>query len=67
MFEKELNEELICPCCERHYFTEKDAYEICPVCGWEDDRLQRKDPDYAGGANSLSLNEARRKYNEEAE
>lgn len=51
-----------CPCCGRHVFTEKNAFEICPVCGWEDDRIQRGDPDYAGGANGMSLNEAKRKY-----
>lgn len=63
----EYKDELLCPCCGRHYFTEKNSYEICPVCGWEDDRFQRENPDYEGGANKMSLNEARRKYNEETE
>ena len=57
----------ICPCCGQHYFSEQGAYEICPVCGWEDDPLQRKDPDFAGGANTLSLNDARGKYHEETD
>jgi len=35
------------------------TYEICPVCGWEDDPVQFRDPDRAGGANEMSLNEAR--------
>lgn len=52
-------ERRICPCCESFYFREKNAYEICPACGWEDDRVQRMDPDFEGGANELSLNEAR--------
>ena len=56
----------LCPCCGQHTFDEKGAYEICPVCGWEDDPVQRREPDFEGGANSLSLNEARRKYNEKA-
>ena len=56
----------ICPCCGKYHFEEKGAYEICPVCGWEDDPLQRREPDLAGGANTLSLNDARRKYAEEA-
>ena len=47
-----------CPVCGRHIFEEMDAYEICPVCGWEDDPSQRRDPDLAGGANKMSLNEA---------
>ena len=37
-------------------------YEICEVCGWEDDPVQRKDKDFAGGANELSLNEARKQW-----
>lgn len=51
-----------CPCCKRHYFSEKNAYEICPVCGWEDDKIQRRDPEFAGGANAVSLNEARKRF-----
>lgn len=53
---------LRCPVCRQHIFEEKGGYEICPVCGWEDDPLQRKTPDMAGGANKMSLNEAREKY-----
>lgn len=50
-----------CACCGAA-ITEK--YEICDVCGWEDDPVQTKDPDFAGGANKDSLNEYRRKYME---
>lgn len=52
----------VCPVCGKHRFTELGKYEICPVCGWEDDPIQVKDPDFAGGANSESLNEYRKKY-----
>ncbi len=55
-------EELRCPCCGQHFFSEKNAFEICPVCGWEDDRVQREDPDFAGGANKMSLNEAKKAF-----
>jgi hypothetical protein len=41
---------------------EKGAYEVCEVCGWEDDPVQAADPDYAGGANKESLNEARKRW-----
>ena len=51
-----------CPVCGRYYFTEPHSYEICPVCGWEDDPSQKRYPDMEGGANAESLNEARRKY-----
>ncbi|MGN0482273.1 MAG: CPCC family cysteine-rich protein [Lachnospiraceae bacterium] len=52
-----------CPCCGYFTFTEKQgSYDICPVCYWEDDAIQRENPDYAGGANHLSLNECRSNY-----
>lgn len=53
---------LICPCCGQHKFEEADFYEICPVCGWEDDGIQRDDPDYTGGANEMSLNQAKKAW-----
>ncbi len=52
-----------CPVCGKYVFAE--AHDICPVCGWENDRVQLEDPDFAGGANKISLNEARRKYEDE--
>ena len=52
----------ICPVCGKYTFIEDDNFEICPVCGWEDDGLQREDPDYDGGANHLSLNQYREQY-----
>lgn len=53
-----------CPCCKDYVFEEYGKYEICPVCGWEDDPVQRKDPEFAGGANELSLKDYRDKYME---
>lgn len=53
-----------CPCCgflsrsEENYGT----YEICEICYWEDDPLQAKNPDFAGGANIPSLKEARKNF-----
>jgi Cysteine-rich CPCC len=38
------------------------SYEICPVCFWEDDPVQNEDHSYSGGANHVSLDEARRNY-----
>ena len=34
------------------------SYEICSICGWEDDEVQQRWPSYRGGANSESLCEA---------
>ena len=48
-----------CPCCGSRGLAEAGAYEICAVCGWEDDPVQSAQPDRAGGANRASLDEAR--------
>ncbi len=55
-------EKLLCPCCKSFQLDEVGGYEICPVCNWEDDPVQRKDPDFAGGANKVSLNQARKDF-----
>jgi hypothetical protein len=56
-----------CPCCR--FFTLDDAppgtFDICEICGWEDDNLQFADPDFRGGANALSLNEHRAAFEAE--
>lgn len=50
---------LPCPCCGSLSIGEPDQYEICSVCGWEDDPSQSADPSYSGGANAESLQTAR--------
>ena len=34
------------------------TFEICDICGWEDDNVQLQDPQYRGGANKKSLIES---------
>lgn len=53
-----------CPCCGYFTLTEPPigSYEICPVCFWEDDPVQNADPEFSGGANNPSLNEARQNF-----
>ena len=53
-----------CPCCGYYTFLEADRgmFDICPVCFWEDDIEQEKDPNWAGGANQVSLIEARKNF-----
>lgn len=53
-----------CPCCGKLTFEENPpgTYEICSNCNWEDDPIQFNNPDYSGGANEDSLNEAKKKY-----
>ena len=41
---------------------EPGGYEICRVCGWEDDPVQANNPAFEGGANKLSLRAARASY-----
>jgi hypothetical protein len=40
------------------------TYNICNVCFWEDDGVQFHDIDYEGGANKVSLNQARQNFRE---
>ncbi|WP_093198421.1 CPCC family cysteine-rich protein [Variovorax sp. YR750] len=53
-----------CPCCSCFTLLERGAYEICPVCFWEDDGQDELDVFVArGGPNrSLSLAQARANY-----
>ncbi|NLJ72316.1 MAG: hypothetical protein GX333_04800 [Syntrophomonadaceae bacterium] len=52
-----------CPCCQKKTLTEGSGlYEICPICGWEDDPVQRADPYFSGGANEMSLKEAQKVF-----
>jgi uncharacterized Zn finger protein (UPF0148 family) len=34
-----------CPCCGERILERRGTYEICPICGWEDDGA---DEDYEG-------------------
>lgn len=56
-----------CPCCKNRTLSERPpgTYQICPICKWEDDEIQYYNPDYKGGANKVSLNEARQEYTQQ--
>ncbi|MEZ6233104.1 MAG: CPCC family cysteine-rich protein [Phycisphaerales bacterium] len=53
-----------CLCCGFLTIEQRaiDSYEFCPVCLWEADPVQAADWEYAGGANVVCLNEARRNF-----
>jgi hypothetical protein len=53
-----------CNCCGFRTLLspESGSYEVCPVCFWEDDPVQAEDLSFAGGANAISLAEARENY-----
>jgi hypothetical protein len=38
------------------------CFEICPTCFWEDDGVQLDDPNYAPGANAVSLMQAQQNF-----
>ncbi|MBP7290572.1 MAG: hypothetical protein KBB21_28355 [Nannocystaceae bacterium] len=40
------------------------TFAVCPVCYWEDDDAQFRDPNLAGGANEVSLVRARMNFRE---
>ena len=54
-----------CPCCgakgtiDEHY---EGDFGICTVCGWEDDEVQNDNPSLQGGANEMSLEEAKQAF-----
>lgn len=53
-----------CPCCKYKTLHSRGAYEICPVCLWEDDGQDEHDADEVrGGPNrNLSIRDARENF-----
>jgi len=51
-----------CPCCGNQTLEDIGEFDICNVCMWEDDPLQRDNPDDSMGANKESLNDYRIKW-----
>ena len=53
-----------CACCR--YLTrssgEPGTFEICPICYWEEDRLQEEQPTLSGGSNQVSLEKGRTNF-----
>jgi hypothetical protein len=54
----------LCPCCYFPTLTERQGFEICPLCNWEDDGQDNHNADKVlGGPNqSYSLTEARHNF-----
>lgn len=50
-----------CPVCGKHDFPYVSSGEDCPVCGWANDGVQMRHPDWLGD-NNFTLNEAREYY-----
>jgi hypothetical protein len=52
-----------CPCCGYLVFSEgPGSYEICDICGWEDDQVQLEFATNAVGANHVSLVDGQRNF-----
>jgi RNA polymerase subunit RPABC4/transcription elongation factor Spt4 len=51
-----------CPVCGKSEFAFANSHEICPVCNWQNDEGQHRDPEQGECANKMSLNEAREAY-----
>lgn len=53
-----------CECCGNYTLPEESGGTdyICPVCYWQDDYVQLNDPYFEGGANEVSLIQARENY-----
>ncbi len=54
----------LCLCCSYLTLSEEPpgTYSICPVCYWGDDESQSYNIDYTGGANAVSLRQARENF-----
>lgn len=48
-----------CPVCGKYEFEREGDFNVCRVCNWENDGFQYRHPDEDGGANRMSLNQAR--------
>jgi hypothetical protein len=53
---------LPCPVCGYHTFEIVGDWDTCVVCGWNSDPVQEAMPDDPTGANGISLNAARRNF-----
>ena len=51
-----------CPACGFEVLEDSvGSYDICPICGWEDDGVQLRFPSMRGGANGECLYEWQQK------
>ena len=61
---KGMSDKHVCSVCGQSECDEYDEFSVCPVCGWGYDCLQEDYPDYCGGFNKGSLNQARAAWKE---
>lgn len=51
-----------CPCCDHFTLAERRSFEVCPICGWEDDGQDLDELDRVSGPNHITLREARSNF-----
>lgn len=51
-----------CPVCNKTIFPHRGSFDICDICGWEDDPVQEAEPDFGCGANEMCLNDYKEAY-----
>ena len=51
-----------CPVCGYLTLDERDSFEICSICFWEDDGIDDCEANLMSGPNHMTLNEARHKF-----
>ena len=51
-----------CACCGNFTLEKDSLFDICDICGWENDEVQEENPDFSGGANDMSLNQYKEFY-----
>ncbi|HEV3155544.1 MAG TPA: CPCC family cysteine-rich protein [Candidatus Baltobacteraceae bacterium] len=52
-----------CPCCGYRVFSGPPGTEdVCPICGWRDDIMQLRFPNFVSTANGISLYDAQLNY-----
>lgn len=56
------DENMKCPVCGKYTFRYAGDDDTCETCGWINDMVQLHYPDDEGGANHISLREARKQY-----
>lgn len=62
LYRKIVKHRYTCPSCGFVVFEEPaGSYDICKICGWEDDHVQLQYPGLEGGANTISLKQSQDK------
>jgi len=56
-----------CSCCGEYTIPSGTENEVCPICGWIDDKFQNTHPDSLNGRNPICLNDAREAYKKKCE